>query len=58
MKYIGINSGWLVEEFVPWPSCGIRWMRLKDGKYWDVMFSFGLQYGEMLSVIGCFPVKK
>ena len=44
MKYLGISGGWLVEEFVPWPNCGIRWMTLKDGTYIDVMFSLFFWY--------------
>lgn len=44
MKYLGITFGWLTEEFVLWPSCGIRWMTLKDRKYYDVMFSLWFWY--------------
>jgi len=44
MKYLGISGGRLVEEFVPLPSCGVRWMTLKDGTYVDVMFSLFFWY--------------
>ena len=44
MKYLGIDYGWLNEEFVPWPNCGIRWMTLKDGRYLDIMFSLWFWY--------------
>ena len=44
MKYLGFDYGWLTEEFVPWPSCGIRWMRLKEGRYWDIMISLWFWY--------------
>lgn len=44
MKYLGINGGWLIEEFVLWPSCSIRSMTLKDGTYVDVMFSLFFWY--------------
>ena len=39
MKYFGISGGWLIEEFVLFPYCGIRRMKIKDDTYIDVMFS-------------------
>ena len=39
MKYFGISCGWLFEEFVLFPYCGIRWMKMKEGIYIDIMFS-------------------
>ena len=36
MKYLGFTCGWLFEEFCILPSLSIRWMTLKDGKFWDI----------------------
>lgn len=44
MKYFGFKCGWLTEEFVLLPSCGVRWMKLNDGTYIDVMFSIFFWY--------------
>lgn len=44
MKYFGISCGWLIEEFVLFPYCGIRRMKIKDGTYIDVMFSIFFWY--------------
>ena len=49
MKYFGVKCGWLTEEFVPWPNCGVRWMKLNDGTYIDVMFSIFFWYFTKLS---------
>lgn len=49
MKYFGVKCGWLTEEFVLLPSCGVRWMKLNDGTYIDVMFSIFFWYFTKLS---------
>lgn len=38
MKYLGIDYGWLNEEFCILPSLSLRWMTLKEGRFVDLTF--------------------
>ena len=44
MKYLGISYGRLIESFGIIPNINICWMTLKDGRYWDVQFSWLFWY--------------
>ena len=44
MKYFGIDFGWLIEGFNILPNIGVSWMTLKDGRFYDVRFSWFFWY--------------
>lgn len=40
MKYLGFSTGKFVEGFNVLPGIDISWMTLKDGRFWDIRFSW------------------
>lgn len=40
MKYIGITYGKIIEGFSIIPNVNLLWITLKEGRYYDVQFSW------------------
>ena len=40
MKYLGITYGKIIEGFSIIPNVNLLWITLKEGRYYDVQFSW------------------